>query len=169
MSSVIAATPPTTTAGSFRQILGIRFYVGDLAGLLHLASQGGLIAVPSAPVLVSLSADPALRTAIEASDFAITDSGFMILLWRLFQGERLERISGLKLLTALFRAPGRVESGAAFWVMPSAHEMAADLTWLREQGHFVPAENCYVAPHYPAGGLIDADLLRQIGRRNRPM
>jgi len=161
-SQVIISPSPAAAAEPFRQILGIRFYVGDLAGLLRLVGQGGLIAVPSAPVLVGLSGDHALRTAIEASDFAITDSGFMIVLWRLFQGERLERISGLKLLSALFRAPGRVSPGTSFWIMPSAHEMAANLAWLKAQGHAVPTESCYIAPHYPGGSLSDHDLLRQI-------
>jgi hypothetical protein len=74
-----------------RRILGVPFYIGDFAGLLTRTRQGGLIVVPSAPVLVSLADDPAHRAAVEGADLALTDSGFMVLLWRLFQHEKLPR------------------------------------------------------------------------------
>ena len=79
-------------------ILGVRFYVSGLDGLLDLVAGGGLVVVPSAPVMVRLADDPAHREALENADFAVTDSSYMVLLWLLRTGERLKRISGLRLL-----------------------------------------------------------------------
>ena len=155
-------------AENFRPILGIKFYVGTMPGLLELTSRGGLVVAPAAPALVDLPTDNAYRQALENSDFAITDSGFMVLLWALIECERLPRISGLRFLSALFRAPGRVTSGTSFWVMPSEAEMTANLAWLRSQGHEVTKDHCYLAPHYAAGSLQDTDLLKTI-ETHRPV
>src|SRR5579863_3129240 len=67
-------------ADTFRTILGVRFYISDLEGLLELIPGGGLVVVPSAPVMTRLAEDPAHRAALEGADFAITDSGYMVLL-----------------------------------------------------------------------------------------
>lgn len=150
----------------FRTILGVRFYISDLEGLLELVPGGGLIVVPSAPVMVRLADDPAHREALEGADFAITDSGYMVLLWLIRTGERVRRISGLRLLRGII---GRGEfrgRGDTFWVMPSEADSEANLAWLRGQGFDVTGENAYVAPIYPREGRItDGRLVELIGAR----
>ena len=155
-------------ASPFRKILGIRFFTGELEELLDRTPGAGLIVVPSAPVLVDLDGDPAHRAALLASDFAITDSGFFVMLWWLVRGERLPRISGLRYLRGLlgrasFRAPG-----ATFWIMPSAEDDRANRAWLRAEGIVVDDDDSVVAPLYPPGPLADAALLRRIQAR-RPV
>jgi len=150
------------SATEFKTILGIRFYVGDLAGLLAKCREGGMIAVPSAPVLVGMPLSDAHREAVEGSDFAITDSGFLVLLWALFKGERLRRISGLKLLRGLLAMPAFRAPGATFWVMPSPADARANGAWLERQGLVVGPGNQYVAPYYSAGPLEDPALLTLI-------
>lgn len=76
-----------SVAKTFRKILGVRFYIGDLEGLLGHLEMGGLFVVPSAPVLVRLADDRAHREAVEGADMAVTDSSFMVLLWLLRTGE----------------------------------------------------------------------------------
>ena len=149
----------------FQTILGLRFYTGELPGLLDLTLQGGLIVVPSAPVLADLAADPAHRAALEGSDFAITDSGLMVWLWRLRTGQRLPRISGLKFLRALIESPAFRAPGATFWVMPSAPDAEANVRWLQAQGVSATLDDCYIAPLYPAGPLEDPNLLAALEAR----
>src|ERR1035438_2503512 len=100
---------------AFRKILGVRFYISDLEGLIELVAGGGLIVVPSAPVMVRLADDAAHRKAMEGADFAVTDSAFMVLLWLVLTGERVRRITGLRLLRGLFGRGGfrgRGETGS---------------------------------------------------------
>src|SRR5450631_2708169 len=85
----------------FQSILGIKFYIGELPGLLDLCAAGNLVVVPAAPALMDLTTDLQYRNALEKSDLAITDSGFMVMLWRVLTGQNLPRISGLKLLRGL--------------------------------------------------------------------
>jgi len=148
-----------------RKVLGLNFYDGDFAGLLDLTCRGGLVVVPSAPVLVNLTGDPAQREALLGSDFAITDSGFMVLLWLARRGERLPRISGLRFLRGLLARPEFREAGATCWIMPSAEDARANCAWLAAQGVAVAEDDCYIAPQYPGGRLADAALLATIESR----
>ena len=141
----------------------MRFYISDLEGLLELVEGGGLIVVPSAPVMTRLAEDPAHREALEGADFAITDSAYMVLLWLLRTGERIKRISGLRLLRGILGRGGYRGRGETFWVMPSAVDSTANLAWLRGQGFEVSGEDSYVAPLYPREGPIsDEALLRRV-------
>jgi N-acetylglucosaminyldiphosphoundecaprenol N-acetyl-beta-D-mannosaminyltransferase len=152
----------------FRKILGVRFYTSNLEGLLDIVPGGGLIVVPSAPVLTKLAEDPAHRSALEGADFAITDSGLMVLLWLARTGERVTRISGLRLLRALFAREGFRAKGETFWVMPSEHDSGANLAWLRNQGFDVGADDAYVAPRYPGKGPIADVRLFELVSARRP-
>ena len=152
----------------FRTILGVRFFIGDLDGLLERITQGGLIVAPSAPVMVRMEDDPAHRVAMEGADLAITDSSLMVLLWLLLTGERVRRISGLRLLRGLFSQGQFRSRGDTFWVMPSAADSEGNCAWLRGQGFSVDDRAAYVAPLYPRQGpLADPELLTAI-REQRP-
>jgi UDP-N-acetyl-D-mannosaminuronic acid transferase (WecB/TagA/CpsF family) len=144
----------------------VRFYISDLEGLLDIIPAGGLIVVPSAPVMSRLAEDPSHRAALEGADFAITDSGYMVLLWLIRTGERIRRISGLRLLRGLFERGGFRGRGETFWVMPSEADSGANISWLRGQGFEVAGDDAYVAPIYPKlGPIADNRLLDLIGSR----
>jgi UDP-N-acetyl-D-mannosaminuronic acid transferase (WecB/TagA/CpsF family) len=153
---------------SFRKILGVRFYTADLEGLIDLVAGGGLIVVPSAPVMARLADDEAHREAMEGADFAVTDSAFMVILWVMLTGERVRRITGLRLLRGLFSGGGFRARGETFWVMPSAADSDANLAWLRSKGFDVSSDDAYVAPVYPREGALSDDRLREIIGARRP-
>ena len=86
--------------------------------LLELCSEGNFIVVPAAPALADLPTDEAYRESLEKSNFAITDSAFMVILWKFFTGQSLRRISGLKLLRALLATTIFISRGVSLWIMP---------------------------------------------------
>jgi len=92
-------------------ILGVNFRSGTPAAVVEQSLRGGLVVVPSAPVLVDMADKPALREAVLGADLAITDSGLMVLMWRLLTGEKLERVSGLEYLKLLLEELQKAESG----------------------------------------------------------
>ncbi len=157
--------PPTTTP-DFTQILGIRFFTGSVKRLLALTDQGGLFVFPSGPGLAELDRDAPYRQALEASDVAVTDSGAMVLLWRLRTGQRINRISGLQFIRALLACADVRRPHAVFWVMPSEREATANLTWLNAHGIPTTLDDVYLAPHYDAGPIADPLLVDAIRRRN---
>ena len=132
-----------------------------------LGLRGGLVVVPSAPVLVTASEDPATQAALVESGLAITDSGLMILVWLLLKWERIRRVSGLAYLKLLLREPAVRAPGAALWVMPGEASARRNVEWLRANGCAVELEDCYVAPSYGAGAPGDPALLAMV-RERRP-
>jgi N-acetylglucosaminyldiphosphoundecaprenol N-acetyl-beta-D-mannosaminyltransferase len=155
-------------AQKFQRILGINFFIGDMPELLGLCTEGNFIVVPAAPALAELRTNEAYRESVEKSDFAITDSAFMVLLWKFFTGQTLPRISGLKLLRGLLAGDELHRPGSSFWIMPSKHEMEVNLAWLNQNGHPVTQEECFVAPFYAKGAISEPSILSWIEARKPP-
>ena len=149
----------------FQQILGIKFYTGDLPGLLKLCAEGNFVVVPGAGALVELPTDSYYRDALEQSDFAITDSGFMVILWKILTNEKLIRISGLKLVRGLLETDAFRQAGNSVWIMPTPREMEVNVDWLRRNGYAVSKEDCFIAPMYSKGEISDPALLQFIEER----
>jgi exopolysaccharide biosynthesis WecB/TagA/CpsF family protein len=125
-----------------------------------------LVVAPSAPGLAcDLVKSLSYREALTTADLAITDSGFMVLLWRAFTGVKLPRLSGLKFMVAVLARPELKQPGAVFWVMPSAEEDQRNRAWLVSKGFPVTEADVYLAPHYPLGAIQDEELLRLIEAR----
>ena len=151
----------------YRQILGLRFFVGSAAQAVEIGLEGGLIVAPAAPMLLALEDDPAHRAAVLGSDLLLTDSGLLVLLWKLMTGESITRVSGLEYLKLLLAQPPLREPHATLWVMPNAASMTLNLAWLQDQGLPVTEDDCYLAPAYDRAKITDPALLG-ILRQRRP-
>jgi UDP-N-acetyl-D-mannosaminuronic acid transferase (WecB/TagA/CpsF family) len=155
-------------AQNFQRILGISFFVGEMPELLRLCAEGHFIVVPAAPALADLPTNGAYREAVEKSDFAITDSAFMVVLWKLLTGRSLHRISGLKLLRGLLAGDALHQPGSSLWIMPSQRELEVNLAWLNRNGYPVTAQECFVAPLYAPGPISDPALLSWVEAHRAP-
>lgn len=148
---------------TFHTILGIRFFSGKMDELFQEAQNGGLLVVPSGPNLAGeLVHDPAYRRAVQESDIAITDSGFMVLIWRMLTRESIERISGLKLVRALLQRDDFANKKKVLWVMPTEPDRDALLAMAAERS-MGEAWSTTIAPFYPrSGDLEDPALVAEI-------
>ncbi|MGF1450303.1 MAG: WecB/TagA/CpsF family glycosyltransferase [Opitutales bacterium] len=164
-----ASEPTVPETMPRRTILGIRFLVGTLENGLEAAHAGGLIVVPSGPNLADMREDREYTEAVVNADWAITDSGYMVLLWWLKRREKLERLSGLRFLRGILedaKFRQRVSSGEGmFWVMPSQAEAQSNRAYLESIGLPLADEDSYVAPFYPMEGLEDPALLERLRAR----
>ena len=161
------AAPALSAVGDhdYRRILGIRFFVGDAPEAVEIGARGGLVVVPAAPALLELRRDEEYRRALLAADLAITDSGFLVLLWNIMMWDRIHRVSGLEYLKLLLNRPEFREPGATFWVMPSQAALDRNLRWLKSQGFPVSPGDCYIAPKYVASVIIDNVLVEMVNQR----
>jgi N-acetylglucosaminyldiphosphoundecaprenol N-acetyl-beta-D-mannosaminyltransferase len=141
------------------QILGIQFFNGDVDEAVGLMFQhGGLLVAPSGTCFARLRDDERYRRAVVAADLAIADSGLMVVLWRLFRRERLQRISGLKYLKHLL---GKIQGKGnrdVLWVLPTERVQEKLIGWSRRQAFPINPDYCYVAPRY-GSEVEDRDLL----------
>jgi len=150
---------------SSRQILGIRFFNGDVDEAVALMSeQGGFLVAPSGTCFARLREDATYRRALVAADLAIADSGLMVVLWRLLKRQNVHRISGLKYLKHLLRNL-KGEGTEVFWILPSERARQKLVDWSQREVFSINRENSYVAPRY-GSDVEDRDLLALI-ERNR--
>ncbi|MGZ5569310.1 MAG: WecB/TagA/CpsF family glycosyltransferase [Limisphaerales bacterium] len=146
------------------RILGIRFFNGSTKdAVTTISATGGLLVVPAAPALVNIQYDAEYRRALVESDMAIADSGFMVLLWRFIQRQKITRISGLAYLKHLLELPQLRPAGSMFLVVPTKVAGDKAVSWLRSKGFEVDVSDYYVAPHYGAE-VSDAPLVNLLGK-----
>ena len=148
----------------FRQILGIRFFIGNADEAIARLSDGGLLVVPAAPALKNLAHDPAYREALQNADLVITDSAFMVMIWNRLKRDSIRRVSGLKYLSLLLKQPDFHHPGGSFWIMASEESAQRNCAWLRRQGIQLANEDRYIAPLY-GETICDPDLLERINQR----
>jgi UDP-N-acetyl-D-mannosaminuronic acid transferase (WecB/TagA/CpsF family) len=141
-------------------ILGVSFFNGNVDEAVDaMSSNGGLLVVPSAPALLKLCDDAEYRRALTSADVAIADSGAMVLLWRLFTGRRVERISGLKFLKRLIARLLSHPGERVLWIVPSEGAHEKTISWLRSV-NLTGNADFYVAPRYSAAVRDDALVAR---------
>ena len=150
-----------------RQILGIRFFNGDVDEAIQLMVQrGGFLTAPSGTCFARLREDERYRRAVLAADLAIADSGLMVVLCHLFRRQRLQRISGLKYLKHLLATLKAAGTGGVFWILPNERAAQNLLEWSGREALPITAEDCHVAPRYEIE-VADPNLLALI-ERGRP-
>jgi exopolysaccharide biosynthesis WecB/TagA/CpsF family protein len=153
-----------TASAQFRQILGIRFFVGSAEEAIARIRGGGLLVVPAAPALKNLAEDRAYCEALQGADLVIADSAFMVMLWNRLEHDSIRRVSGLRYLSSLIKQPEFYHPGGSFWIMASERSARRNTAWLRRQGVHISAEDRYVAPIY-GKTIEDPELLRRINER----
>ena len=147
---------------SIETILGVRFFNGTVDEAVETMSiKGGLLVVPAAPTLVKICYDEGYRGAVTSADMVIADSGAMVLLWKIFTGRRVERISGLKFLKRLVARLESQPNERVLWIVPTAVAYEKTITWLRSVNLTATAD-FYIAPRYAVEVRDDA-LLAKIG------
>lgn len=159
---------------SSHTILGINFFGGTSRQAVdEITRTGGLLVAPAAPSLINLCRDADYRRALLAADLAIADSGFMVLLWKLFTGESVPRISGLEHVKRLLEHESVQQPGAVLWVVPTdaAREKLLEfLSHLPFPSPALPAipPSVYVAPKYsrPVEDTALLTLVRQTHPRH---
>jgi len=147
------------------QILGIKFFDGDVGRAVDLmCERGGFLVAPSGTCFARLRQDETYREAMVNADIAIPDSGAMVMLWRLFGGRKLTRISGWKYLHCLSDKFFAEKHDDVFWVVPSEKARGTTERWLDQNNFRFSSEDFYVAPIY-AAIVEDGHLVDQIHNR----
>ena len=154
----------TGNTGSFRQILGVKFFNGSIDEVIDImCRRGGLLVVPAAPALVNIQYEEGYRTALLEADLAIADSGSMVLLWKILRGETIARISGLSYLKRLL-GDSRLRNVDLLFVVPTESAREKAISYMQLEGFRLRADNFYVAPRY-GEEVEDAPLAAMVNTR----
>jgi exopolysaccharide biosynthesis WecB/TagA/CpsF family protein len=149
------------------QILGIRFLNGSVDEAIDSMWQnGGVLIAPSGTCFARLRHDLAYRQAVTVADLAIPDSGAMVLLWKLFRGQRLVRISGLQYIRRLTDRIFAAKQRRVLWVLPNESARNRTRNWLGLNDFKFRDEALYVAPRY--GPVVEDRPLLELIEKQRP-
>jgi N-acetylglucosaminyldiphosphoundecaprenol N-acetyl-beta-D-mannosaminyltransferase len=149
------------------QILGLRFFNGDVdEAVAFMHRHGGYLVAPSGTCFTRLREDKPYREAMLSADLAIADSGLMVVLCRLLQREKVQRISGLKYLKHLLEKLKSEENREVFWILPNGRAQQKLLEWSRREAFPINSDYCYVAPFY--GPEVDDRNLVALIEQTRP-
>ncbi len=146
----------------FIEIFGIKFLKGGYSKAIDLLSNGGLMIVPSAPSLTLIKSDQDYYESLQANDFAIPDSGLMVLILKVFYKIHLEKLSGLAFLNLFFSDCVKEKNPELFLVEPTQEDHDANEVYLNSIGVKYDPACYYVAPVYEDTVIKDYDLLKQL-------
>jgi N-acetylglucosaminyldiphosphoundecaprenol N-acetyl-beta-D-mannosaminyltransferase len=143
------------------KILGIDFFNGTVKDVVKVLKSGGFMVVPSGPGLKSIKEEPVYYKSLRYADIAIADSGYMALIWNLFNSQKVNRISGLEFLREFF-ADKDVQKSRFVLADPTNGDSDINRAFLNSQGFSIKPENSHVAPMYAKGNIADPELLTKI-------
>lgn len=141
------------------KILGLSFFKGNAQEVVYFLKSGGLLMVPAAPALVNITNDVSYYHSLQTADIIIPDSAYMTLIWNLAYKEKLQKISGLKLLRTFLEDREVIETVDILLVDPSRADARYNVNYLRSNGFLVNDDISYVAPLYNKGAIEDKVLL----------
>ena len=141
-------------------IFSIPFIDGNYNTAYQRLKKGELMIVPSGPGLATIGKDLRYTETVQNADFAIPDSGYMVLLLRILKGIKINKFSGYEFLKHFFKE--KFNKNDIFLIDPNEEESNINNAYLNEIG--IPIENHYhyVAPIYGNGKIEDKILLDKL-------
>ena len=135
----------------------VTFYCGKYESIIDKLRNGGLMVVPSGPGLATIGKDLEYTEAVKNADFAIPDSGYMVLLLRLFKGIKINKFSGYDFLIHFLKE--KFKKNNLFLIDPNIEESKLNNDYLNEIGIPIQKSYQYVAPMYSDKKIEDKALL----------
>ncbi len=142
------------------KLFGIPFINGNYNQAFSRLSKGQFMVVPSGPGLSTIDKDLKYYESLKCADFAIPDSGLMIILAKLFFGLNINKLSGPKFLRQFLREDILKKEGVVFSVDPNELESRNNNKYLINLGIPIKYSYHYSAPFYDKKNIIDEKLIQ---------
>ena len=120
----------------------------------------GLFVFPAAPGLASIRQSNRYYQSIKKADVVFFDSGFFVLLLKIFKNINVKKFSGYKFLHLFFNFLKKNKKKSVFCVDPNCQFSKSNKDFLKSLG--IKKIYNYIAPKYKVESLSDNELLRQI-------
>ncbi len=119
--------------------------------------------VPSGPGLATIGKDQRYTNAVQNCDFAIPDSGYMVLLLRWLKGKKIRKFSGYLFLKHFFNDES-FEKNELFLIDPTEKDSKVNNEYLNDIGIPIDTSYQYIAPMYGKGDIRDHTLVNKLNR-----
>ena len=145
-----------------KEIFGVKFINGSYKIAFSRLLKKQFMVVPSGPGLSVIDKDVRYYNALKSADFAIPDSGFMIILLRLFFNIRIKKLSGPKFLRKFLNEDVIRKPNKLFLIDPNRKESLLNKEYLNRIGVPISSEYQYIAPYYGGNKINDKDLIDKL-------
>jgi len=125
----------------------------------------GLFVFPAAPALASIQKSNRYYQSIRKADLVFFDSGFFVILLKLFKNISVHKFSGYKFLNLFFNYLKKNKKKSVFCIDPNFKFSKSNQNFLKSLG--LKKTYNYLAPKYKLKSFSDKNLLQQI-QRARP-
>ncbi len=120
----------------------------------------GLFVFPAGPALANIEKSSKYYRSIRSADFVFFDSGFFVLLLRIFKNIRVYKFSGYKFLGLFFKYIKKNKDKKVFCIDPNLKFSKSNSKFIKKLG--IKKIQNYVAPKYNLNKLSDKKLIRLI-------
>ena len=126
-----------------------------------IIKKKGLFVFPSGPGLASIDNSTRYYESLKKANYVFFDSGFFVLLLRIFKNIKVDKFSGYRFLKFFFKYL-RNNDKSIFCVDPNNKVLISNKKYLNKLG--VKRVYSYLAPNYNPSNLIDEKLLYKINK-----
>ena len=140
----------------------IKFINIDTKNFDKCISKKGLFVFPAGPALASIQKSNQYYKSIKKADLVFFDSGFFVLLLKIFKNINVKKFSGYKFLGLFFDYLKINKKKSIFSVDPSHKYSKSNKSYLKNLG--LKKIYNYIAPKYDCSELSDKKLLNLINK-----
>ena len=145
------------------KIFGVRFHDINFYQFCKM-KFGGLVVFPSGPGLSTIRSDKIYHKSIQNADIAIFDSGYFVLLLRIFKGLRVAKFSGYKFLKLFLNS----YKNKKFFIVEADRKSAIINKKYFKKYNIDVKNRQYIAPIYKKNSYISDICLIQILKKKKP-
>ena len=140
----------------------IRFNNIDSKNFDRCISKKGLFVFPAGPALASIQKSNEYYKSLQRADLVFFDSGFFVLLLKIFKNINVKKFSGYKFLGLFFDYLKINKKKSIFSIDPSYRYSKSNKSYLKNLG--LKKIYNYIAPKYNSSELNDKKLLNFINK-----
>lgn len=145
------------------KIFGIKFFDINFNQFTKL-SKKGLIVFPAAPALCNINKDKIYYKSLKNADIAMFDSGYFVLLLKIFKGLNISKFSGYKFLEYFFK---HNKNKKIFSIETDEINASVNQVFLKK--FRIRTKNFqYIAPFYQKNKPIEDTILLKILKKKKP-
>ena len=144
----------------FIKFLNIKFHNFSDKDFIKLIYRPGLFLFPSGPGLSSLETSTSYLASLKKADYVFFDSGYFVVLLKIFKNIKVKKFSGYKFLKLFFNFLNMNKNKSIFLIDPSKKKSLSNKKYLKEIG--LKKIYNYISPNYNPNKLKDIKLLKKI-------
>ena len=126
----------------------------------NLFEKKGLFVFPAGPGLSNIKVNSEYHLSLKKADFVFFDSGFFVLLLRIFKSIKVNKFSGYKFLKYFFKYISKNKKKSILCVDPDKKNSDINNKLIKTFG--VKKVFNYIAPNYTQGNYKDKKLLKLV-------